>query len=143
MGREMRSWRSHRRSDNTLTDLAKVINAEVQGWINYFGCFYRSELVRLLRRINEYLVRWATWKYKRLRRDPPKHAGSWPPSSDESQACSHTGGSARAPTAGRWEPDEPRGHVRLYVQWPVMLKWASAGNVLPCSARFGEVRRST
>jgi hypothetical protein len=27
---------------------------------------------RLLRRINEYLVRWARWKYKRLRRYPAK-----------------------------------------------------------------------
>jgi len=40
---------------------------------------------------------------------PPKHAGSWPMSSDASPACSRTGGSARAPTAGRWEPDELRG----------------------------------
>ena len=45
---------------------------EVRGWINYYGRFYRSELVRLLRRINEYLVRWARWKYKRLRRHPAK-----------------------------------------------------------------------
>jgi len=40
--------------------------------INYYGRFYRSELVRLLKRINEYLVRWARWKYKRLRRYPAK-----------------------------------------------------------------------
>ena len=40
---------------------------------------------------------------------PPKHAGSWLPSSDASPACSPTGGSACAPTAGRWEPDELRG----------------------------------
>ena len=53
-------------------DLARSINAIVQGWINYYGRFYRSELVRLLKRINEYLVRWAMWKYKRLRRHPAK-----------------------------------------------------------------------
>ncbi len=40
--------------------------------INYYGRFYRSELVRLLKRINEYLIRWAQWKYKRLRRYPAK-----------------------------------------------------------------------
>ena len=44
----------------------------VQGWINYYGRFYRSQLIRLLRRINEYLFRWARWKYKRLRRHPAK-----------------------------------------------------------------------
>jgi hypothetical protein len=39
---------------------------------NYYGRFYRTELVRLLKRINAYLVRWASWKYKRLRRHPAK-----------------------------------------------------------------------
>lgn len=72
VGRVIRSWRLHRWSNSTLTDLAEAINAEVQGWINFYGRFYRSELVRLLRRINEYLIRWAQWKYKRLRRYPAK-----------------------------------------------------------------------
>jgi RNA-directed DNA polymerase len=72
VGRVIRLWRLHRRSGNDLADLAKAINAEVQGWLNYYGRFYRSELVRLLKRINEYLVRWARWKYKRLRRYPAK-----------------------------------------------------------------------
>ena len=58
----------HRWSRSTLTDLAPAIEAEVRGWINYYGRFYRSELVRLLRRINDYLIRWARMKYKRLRR---------------------------------------------------------------------------
>ena len=31
------------------------------------GRFYRTELDGLLKRINTYLVRWARWKYKRLR----------------------------------------------------------------------------
>jgi RNA-directed DNA polymerase len=72
IGRVIRRWRLHRWSGSTLTDLAEAINAEVQGWINFYGRFYRSELVRLLRRINEYLIRWARWKYKRLRRYPAK-----------------------------------------------------------------------
>jgi RNA-directed DNA polymerase len=72
IGRVIRRWRLHRRSGSTLTNLAEAINAEVQGWINYYGRFYRSELVRLLRRINEYLIRWACWQYKRLRRYPAK-----------------------------------------------------------------------
>ena len=39
---------------------------------NLHARFYRSELVRLLKRINEYLIRWARCKYKRLRRYPAK-----------------------------------------------------------------------
>jgi RNA-directed DNA polymerase len=72
LGREIRRWRLHRWSGKTLTDLARTINVIVQGWINYYGRFYRSMLVRLLKRLNEYLVRWARWKYKRLRRYPAK-----------------------------------------------------------------------
>jgi RNA-directed DNA polymerase len=66
MGRELRSWRLNLRSDKTLGDLAHMFNIVVQGWINYYGRFYRSALYPLLRRINEYLVRWAKRKYKRL-----------------------------------------------------------------------------
>ena len=40
----------------------------MQGWINYYGRFYRSALYRSLRGINEYLTRWAMRKFKRLRR---------------------------------------------------------------------------
>jgi RNA-directed DNA polymerase len=72
MGRQIRRWRLHRWSDKTLTDLARSINAIVRGWTNFYGRFYRSELVRFLRRINDYLVRWAMRKYKRLRRHPAK-----------------------------------------------------------------------
>ena len=68
MGREVRSWRLHNRSDKSLLDLARMFNAVVRGWINYYGRFYKSRLYPLLRRINDYLVRWARRKYKRLRR---------------------------------------------------------------------------
>ena len=68
MSREIRSWHIARRSDKSLTDLARMFNSIVQGWINYYGRFYKSMLYPLLRRINEHLVRWACRKYKRLRR---------------------------------------------------------------------------
>ena len=42
----------------------------MRGWINYYGRFYRSQLLRSLDRIDEYLMRWAMRKYKRLRRRP-------------------------------------------------------------------------
>jgi len=70
IGRTIKRWRLHLRSGQTLTDLAREINPIVQGWANYYGRFYPSWLARLLNRINHYLVRWATQKYKRLRRHP-------------------------------------------------------------------------
>lgn len=67
IGREIRSWRLNCRSDKTLSDLARMFNPIVQGWINYYGHFYKSRLYLLLRHLNAYLVRWAMRKYKRLR----------------------------------------------------------------------------
>jgi hypothetical protein len=37
-----------------------------------YGRFYCSELVRLIRRINKYLIRWVWWKHKRLRSSSAK-----------------------------------------------------------------------
>jgi RNA-directed DNA polymerase len=70
--RTIKRWRLHRWSNKTLADLARSINVIVRGWINYYGRFYPSELARSLRPINDYLVRWAIWKYKRLRRHPAR-----------------------------------------------------------------------
>jgi RNA-directed DNA polymerase len=66
--REMRSWRVARRSDKSLTDLALMFNLQLQGWINYYGRFYKSMLYPVFRHFNDTLVRWAMRKYKRLRR---------------------------------------------------------------------------
>jgi RNA-directed DNA polymerase len=63
----VRRWALHRRSDKALEDLARMFNPYIQGWINYYGHFYRSLLLRDLRRIDAYLVRWGRYKYKRLR----------------------------------------------------------------------------
>ncbi len=70
IGLEIRSWRIARRSESNLSDLARTINPVVQGWVNYYGRFYRSWLVMVLRHLNDVLVRWAMRKYKRLHRRP-------------------------------------------------------------------------
>jgi RNA-directed DNA polymerase len=66
--RQIHDWRLHQRSGSTLSELAREINPIVRGWINYYGRFYKSELVYVLKGINHYLMRWATQKFKRLRR---------------------------------------------------------------------------
>ena len=67
MGKRLRSWRIHRRSGDDLAELAAWINPIVAGWMTYYGRFYRSQLLPLLRHVNTYLARWARKKYKRLR----------------------------------------------------------------------------
>ncbi|HVA08049.1 MAG TPA: group II intron reverse transcriptase/maturase [Acidimicrobiales bacterium] len=76
VGQKMRAWHLNRRTRTSLSDLARDINAQVRGWINFYGAFYRSELYSLAKRINEHLVRWAMQKFKRLRGKPTK-AWAW------------------------------------------------------------------
>ncbi|SDH03270.1 group II intron reverse transcriptase/maturase [Sinosporangium album] len=66
LNEEVRSWRLHRRTRRTFTDLARRVNPIVRGWMQYYGAYYRSALYPLLARINAYLVRWIRNKYKRL-----------------------------------------------------------------------------
>jgi RNA-directed DNA polymerase len=73
---EIRRWRLHVRSASSLQDLARDVNPIVRGWANYYGRFYRSRLVRSLRNIDDYLVRWAMRKYKKLRHASRK-AAEW------------------------------------------------------------------
>jgi RNA-directed DNA polymerase len=65
-GKQIRDWHLNRRTDTDLSGLARAINAQVRGWINYYGRFYRSELYPLARHIDQHLVRWAMHKFKRL-----------------------------------------------------------------------------
>jgi group II intron reverse transcriptase/maturase len=65
--RQIKRWRLHLHSRATLTDLAQEINPIVRGWLGYYGRFYRSWLIQSLRRIDDYLARWAMRKYKRPR----------------------------------------------------------------------------
>jgi group II intron reverse transcriptase/maturase len=75
MRQQIRAWRLHRRTNWTLQQLAEAINPIVRGWINYYGRFYRSTLATsVLQQINEYLIRWAMWRYKPMRRSPRKAA---------------------------------------------------------------------
>ena len=64
---EIRRWRISVHSDKSLQDIASFVNPIVRGWCNYYGRFYKSWLYRSLRQINEYLIRWARRKFKRLR----------------------------------------------------------------------------
>jgi group II intron reverse transcriptase/maturase len=65
----IREWRmASTRNNQSLEDLARLVNPSVRGWMNYYGRFYRSKCVRVLRHLNEALAAWARRKYKRFHR---------------------------------------------------------------------------
>jgi hypothetical protein len=70
ISRKIRRWTLHQRSDKSLQELANMYNPYIQGWINYYGNFYRTQLRSTLKRIDLYVIRWARRKFKRLRHNP-------------------------------------------------------------------------
>jgi RNA-directed DNA polymerase len=61
----IRNWKlASTRNNQQLEDLACLINPVVRGWMNYYGRFYRSKLVQVLRHLNEVLGAWVRWKYR-------------------------------------------------------------------------------
>jgi len=64
---EVRSWKLHLRSDKSLLDLALMFRARIQGWINYYGRFYKSAMYPTFKHINRKLCLWAMKKFKKLK----------------------------------------------------------------------------
>lgn len=68
MRQVIRGWRIHLKPDKELIDISRMFNPVIRGWINYYGCFYKSGLFPVLRKLNRVLIHWARRKYKRLAR---------------------------------------------------------------------------
>lgn len=65
----IRGWRmASTRNNQSLEDVARLLNPFVRGWMNYYGRYYRSKCVQVLRHLNEVLAAWARRKYTRFRR---------------------------------------------------------------------------
>ena len=71
MLRTIKSWKLPRQTSVSITELASRYNPILRGWLNYYGRFYRSALLKVFHRFEAALARWARWKYKKLR----KHVG--------------------------------------------------------------------
>jgi RNA-directed DNA polymerase len=62
----IREWKlGATRNNQSLEDLARVVNPVVRGWINYYGRYYPSALTPVLRNLDRALAYWVRRKYKR------------------------------------------------------------------------------
>lgn len=73
--KEVRRWKLQLKSDKDLQDIANMFNRQIQGWINYYTHFYKSEIYDVLRYINGCLVKWVRRKYKK--RNARRKAERW------------------------------------------------------------------
>ncbi len=64
---QVRRWKLHLRSDKDLEGLARMFNAVIRGWVNYYSAYYKSGLYPTLKHLERKLMLWATRKFKRLR----------------------------------------------------------------------------
>jgi RNA-directed DNA polymerase len=67
MNEKMKEWEVLKKTTNTLQEVAKAINPVVRGWINYYGKFYKTKLIKFMHILNIKLATWARRKYKKLR----------------------------------------------------------------------------
>jgi RNA-directed DNA polymerase len=67
MYQKIRDWQMQRKTGRTLDDSARLINPIVNGWINYYGSYYKSALYPIINHINWKLVKWVARKYKRMK----------------------------------------------------------------------------
>ncbi len=66
---KIRAWRlASTRNNQKLEDLARLTDPVVRGWASYYGRFYRSLCMQVLRHLNDALVAWTCRKYRRFRR---------------------------------------------------------------------------
>jgi RNA-directed DNA polymerase len=68
MLRTIKSWKLSRQTPASIGELASRYNPILRGWLNYYGHFYKSALLRVFNRFEAALVRWARQKYKKLLR---------------------------------------------------------------------------
>jgi len=68
MRQAVRALNLRRRTYTDLTDIAKMLNPLLMGWLNYYGRYTSSALHTFWRYINAQLVAWVMRKYKRYRR---------------------------------------------------------------------------
>ena len=67
MKAKTRSQKFYKRTELSLSDIAKEYNPVLRGWIEYYGRYPRSGLKSVMKHFNATLVAWAMRKYKNLR----------------------------------------------------------------------------
>lgn len=75
MKQRIRSWKLQLKGNYTLKDIGNMINKIVQGWINYYTHYYKSEFYEVLRYINQCLVKWVRRSFKK--RNTRSRAEHW------------------------------------------------------------------
>jgi hypothetical protein len=61
---EIKSFRIHLRSTNTIEEIADELYSKLQGWVTYYGKFRKWGFLKVFRRLDLRLMQWVQNKYK-------------------------------------------------------------------------------
>jgi len=64
---EIKEMNIRNRTSERIEDIAKLLNAKVRGWLNYFGKFRASSLYSVMYELNQRLIKWVANRHKRFR----------------------------------------------------------------------------
>ena len=64
--KEIRSWKIQLKPDKSISEIANMYNSKIQGWINYYSHYYKTECYDSMKYINRCLIKWAWKKYKHI-----------------------------------------------------------------------------
>jgi hypothetical protein len=62
----MREWDGLKKTANSIHEVASKVKSVFNGWLNYYGKFYKAKLINFRQMVNLKLARWARRKYKNL-----------------------------------------------------------------------------
>jgi RNA-directed DNA polymerase len=66
MRQTIRGWRIQLKCDKELSDLSKMFNPVIRGWLNYYSRFHGSAMKPVWLHMNAFLTRWLRRKYKHV-----------------------------------------------------------------------------
>ena len=75
MKQKIREWKIQLKVNLSLKDIGDMINKVVQGWINYYTHYYKSEFYEVLRYINQCLIKWVRRRF--IKRNTRSRAEHW------------------------------------------------------------------
>ena len=64
--KEIKRWKIQLKVEKSIKEIAQMYNSKIQGWINYYSYYYKTECYKCLRYINRCLIKWAWKKYKKI-----------------------------------------------------------------------------
>jgi group II intron reverse transcriptase/maturase len=72
----IRKWKLRTRTNAPLKEIARDVNPQIRGWLNYYSKFYASALDPLRGHLDSRLMQWGLRKYKSLKKSN-KCARKW------------------------------------------------------------------